>query len=95
MLLKYMSNKFNRQNMILPEDQMKQILTNSDIDTYINLCNSSHIMRTMCTNSLWQDKFKQRGWVVPDIVKYHMTYDYWMHLYDFHTQADDYRQSYE
>ncbi len=51
---------YNMNNMKLPVDTMKEILYSSDIDTYINLCNTSKEFKKLCNNT-WKLKLNQYG----------------------------------
>lgn len=50
----------NMNNMRLPVDTMKEILYSADIETYINLCNTSKEFKKLCNNT-WKLKFNQYG----------------------------------
>lgn len=49
----------NMNNMKLPVDTMKEILYSADIETYINLCNTSKEFKKLCNT--WKLKFNQYG----------------------------------
>lgn len=51
-------------NMKLPMDIMKEILINSNIPTFIKLCNSSHDIRHLCDYNMWNLKFSQYNLIV-------------------------------
>jgi hypothetical protein len=88
-------NKYNNiEHMKLPIDIIQEILYHSDINTYINLCNSSNIIKNLCNNNMWQEKFDQYNIPVnenpttfKDWVKLYKNSNHYISLYD---KADKY-----
>lgn len=83
-------NKFV-QKMNVPMELIIEILKYTDLDTFVKLCQSSKDIKNVCTNPLWELKFKQ--------IDHHFyqnvpnTYQGWLKLYyslPFYDQADQY-----
>lgn len=82
-------NKYNNiEHMKLPIDIIHEILYHSDIPTYIELCNSSNIIKNLCDDNMWQKKFNQYNIPVnenptfKDWVKLYKNYNRYVSLYD-------------
>ena len=64
-----------------PLDTMQEILYQSDIHSFVGLCNTSKIIQGLCNNDMWKYKFNQYH---IKIVDNPTTYHEWMQLYNDH-----------
>ena len=89
------TTNYNYNNsMRLPRDIMKEILYQSDIHTFVELCNSGKVIKGMCTNDMWKYKFNQHN---INIVGNPKTYRDWIQLYidyDYHFKVKKYIDAY-
>lgn len=63
---------------LLPYDIFNHILYYASMPTYIKLCNINKTLNKICTNELWETKFKQNK---ISIKRHPTNFIDWMHLY--------------